>query len=76
MLNALSWHLNAFSIHHSLFCIPLLRDLRASVVCKIHVLEVDAIFDKISREGMGSLTPAEREVLDRASQAKRGESES
>ncbi len=33
--------------------------------------EVDAILGKISREGMGSLTPAERATLERASEAKR-----
>jgi membrane associated rhomboid family serine protease len=33
--------------------------------------DVDAILAKISREGMGSLTPAERATLERASEAKR-----
>jgi membrane associated rhomboid family serine protease len=35
--------------------------------------EVDQILDKISREGIQSLTPAERAVLDRASREKRKE---
>lgn len=35
--------------------------------------EVDRILDKISREGFQSVTPEEREVLDRAAQSKRNE---
>jgi Zn-dependent protease len=35
--------------------------------------EVDAILEKVSRQGIGSLTPAERKILDRASRRGRGE---
>ena len=33
--------------------------------------EVDRILDKLGAEGIGSLTPQEREILEKASQARR-----
>ena len=36
--------------------------------------QVDAVLEKVSREGMGSLTPSERKVLDKASKRSRGDS--
>jgi hypothetical protein len=35
--------------------------------------ELDRVLDKISREGLGSLTPAERTVLDEMAKRLRGE---
>ena len=34
--------------------------------------EIDAILDKIAKQGIGSLTPAEREALQRATDRRRG----
>ena len=46
---------------------------RAAVAAEADA-EIDAILDKIAKQGIGSLSPAERDALQRATDRRRGSS--
>ena len=50
------------------------RSLRESAEAREMSEKVDVLLEKINREGMGSLTDAEKKTLEKASKRSRGES--